>query len=92
MDAKKIETLVMLLVVALILQFLGSKGAYFFFLNTSDAAISGDMEIHDFSSALKYQQFVSSFLALLVNFVIAYWLYVSSASRKLLWATLGLFA
>lgn len=92
MDAKKIETLVMLLVVALVIQFLGSKGVYFFFLNASDAATSGDMEIHDFASALKYQQFAGSFLALLVNFVIGYWLYVNSGSRKLLWAALGLFA
>ena len=92
MDAKKIETLALLIVVALIIQFLGSKGVYFFFLNAGDAATSGDMEIHALASAIKNQTLAGSFLALLVNFVIGYWLYVNSSSRKLLWAALGLFA
>jgi flagellar basal body-associated protein FliL len=92
MNTAKIESLLLLIVVALVIRYLGTQATAYYFLNAIDSESAVGLQTTQFLSAMKYEEAVGKFLSILVNLVIAYWLYTHSTSKRLLWAALGIFA
>jgi len=90
---EKIENLVCWLAFALALQFVLSKGVGLYFdMTVMVNPTANDGSISSLISGLVYEKHFSILLGLLVNMVIAIWLYRNSNTRKFVWALLGIFA
>ena len=84
--------LVKWLVLALGAQFLIERGWSLFALQQQSGATTDAERIRLLAEASAYQEVAAITVGLLVNFVIAIWLYRQSSANRLLWAVLGLFA
>mgnify|MGYP000221094209 CR=1 FL=1 len=92
MSTAKIESLILLIVAALAIRYLGAQAVAYYFMSATDPEVAVGLQAHQFVSAMKYKEAAGGFLSILVNLVIAYWLYIHSTSKRLLWAALGIFA
>ena len=93
MSTKSIEKLIMLIVSAYIVEFLGSQLVYLYFSNTMNGLqVRESSELADFTKASIYQKNASDILSIVLNIVIAYWLYSVSVGKRIFWCALGLFS
>ena len=92
MTKSSLEQLVAWLVAALAIKVIVGKSASLYIQTKQSSATTASEQVHLMSQAMAYQEAAFLIFGLLVNLVIAVWLFKHTASKNILWAALGLLA